>query len=37
MPVLDAALVSADQPSLEQRGNVMNAGHDLRVPDRNHR
>ena len=28
MPVLDAALMGSHQPSLEQRGNVMNAGHD---------
>ena len=28
MPVLDAALMSSHQPSLKQRGNVMNPGHD---------
>ena len=28
MPVLDAALMRSHQPSLEQRGDVMNAGHD---------
>ena len=28
MLVLDAALMGSHQPSLEQRGHVMNAGHD---------